>query len=802
MTFTGPLQHRLVIFTVSCVVIGLELCLMRELALRFWEHLGWLVISVALLGFGVSGTLLVLVHRFCTISRSYLQFASLLCLALSLPLCIRLADLIDLDLIQMIWQPAMAWQVGALELALGMPFVFAGVYIGLALQDRPEWVPGNYGASFLGSGAGGLATILLLYIFSPRQLILTGGCLILALALLHAQTHLSRFYWALSWAVMITLIATTSYSSKIAEDKDLPQIQAMQESTILTSKTTPQGLLTLVDAPALHLAPGLALTAPVEVAPQYPLLMDGQVAGALYHAENSSDFEFLDYTTMALPYHLATAQEVLVARDPGSDHTGLAVYHGAGRVTVLSTNAALNTLKLSETGDYKGYPYTTPEVQPKTATLRGFLHSFQNMFSLIVLPTVGTDPGGLSATQPESDFTAETIALCLNSITGNGLLAVSTTAHVPPRESLRLLNMLAEAIRKNGGEPRTRLAMIRNWSTVTLVAARKPFTQHQLETIRTFCTKRGFDLAWIPGLLDRQANIHHQLATPVYFHGAEKLLGPERESFIRNYLYDISAPDDNQPFFNSFGRWRGLHSLNEQLGKRGRAYVELGSFLLVAALAQALILSLLLVVTPLVPVVGLPGRGGEQQTVILFFSALGFGFMFLEMGLLQRLTTYLAHPLWAAAAVLSGVLIFGGVGATLSGHFRNRWQMRAIHFQAAVALIFTGVFLLLLINPILDATEKYATPLRGAMALVLIAPLAILMGMLFPMGIKRLSDNRPSLIPWAWALNGFASVLATLLSPLLAMQWGFLSVFICGLCCYTVAAFSSLGLPDPAGSGP
>ena len=249
MTASELRLQRCIIFTTSLIVIGVELALMRELALRFWEHLGWLVISVALLGFGASGTVLVLVHRFCTIRRRNLQFSALLGLALSLPSSLRLADLIELDLVHMIWQPAMAWQIGALELVLGTPFVFAGMYIGLALEDSAERVPGNYGASFLGSGAGGLAAILLLHIITPRQLIFAGGCTILAMAFFHAVTLASRLSWLLASLIMVAVVTSTPSLPKISADKDLPQILAMEESTILASEATPQGLITLVDAP-------------------------------------------------------------------------------------------------------------------------------------------------------------------------------------------------------------------------------------------------------------------------------------------------------------------------------------------------------------------------------------------------------------------------------------------------------------------------------------------------------------------------------------------------------------------------
>jgi DNA-binding HxlR family transcriptional regulator len=538
----------------------------------------------------------------------------------------------------------------------------------------------------------------------------------------------------------------------------------------------------------------LALTAPASVPAQYPFLIDGLVAGSFYLVDAPEDFAFLDYTTMALPYHLLQSSRVLVAQDPGSAQTGLALYHGAGDVVVLSASSVVNQLKVLGAHSYFGYPYTAPAVTTRTATLRGYLQPENTPYSLIVLPTVGTDTGGLSALQPEPTITSETLDRCWHSLAENGVVSVSTHAHFPPRESLRLLNMLIALIRENGEDPQTRIAVIRSWSSVTLVACKKPLTTAQHAAIRTFCATRGFDLVWLPGLQPQDINIHHQVEFPLYHQGARKLMGSERASFLRNYLYDLTVVDDNRPFFNRFGRWQGGAVLQQQVGKRGRAYSELGSFLLVTALFQTIAIAFILIPVPLVPVIGLPGRRPEQIATLLFFTALGLGFMFLEMALLQRLTVYLAHPLWAAATVLSGVLFFGGIGSSLSGRFTCQLDQR--HVQMAALLISTGVFLVLFIDPVLAATEMFEIRVRVATALVLIAPLAILMGMLFPMGIQRLSIKHPHLIPWAWAVNGFASVLATLLTPLLAVQWGFLMVYISGLCCYLIAAVSSLGLPS------
>ncbi len=167
--------------------------------------------------------------------------------------------------------------------------------------------------------------------------------------------------------------------------------------------------------------------------------------------------------------------------------------------------------------------------------------------------------------------------------------------------------------------------------------------------------------------------------------------------------------------------------------------------------------------------------------------------MLLEMGVLQRFTLYLGHPVYAAASVLSGFLFFGGLGSIICARLKD--PLKRLHCSLGIAIAVMGSLLLLLLDRWLTTTEGLSLPGRMALAFILIGPLASLMGMMFPLGIKRVGLGNDRLIPWAWSANGFMSVLATLCAPLLAMQWGFISVAWSALVCYCLAALLSLKLP-------
>jgi len=794
MREVGPWSQRLAIFMTSVVIILAELALMRELALRFWDHLAWLAITIALLGFGVSGTMLVLVHKFLQVGRQALQCFSLMGLGLSLPACVMLADTLKVNLIQMVWQPTMMWGVGALEMVLGIPFVFGGMVIGLALEDAPDKVGGHYAASFIGSGIGGILAMVLMYLTSPRRLILLCGCTAFITALLFVRRGGRTVGWIISVPILAMLLFVIPPSPRISDEKDITQIEAMADSKTMISRYSPQGKIELVEAPAFHTAPGLALNSIRPIPKQMLMLIDGQIADSIYLSTSVDDFAFMDDTTMALPFAMGHFSQALIDLDAGTSQAGMAMFHGVKAVTAVTANGHLADLLASGEKGPGTTIFGADHLSLALGTLREELRKAGTSYPLIVLPTVGTDSAGLTATAPESRITIETMRLCFSHLDQGGFLSVSTAAHLPPRESLRLLNLFVEVLRERNLEPAGHLAMIRSWATVTIVAANSPLAADQLAAIRAFCQKRGFDLVWLPGLQEDETNIFHLLESDDYFHGARALVGEERNRFVDDYLYDLSISDDNKPFFNHFSRWPKDDGQFQQLGRYGRTYVELGSILLATALVQALALALLFIVLPIIPVIGIPGTRMQQATVLGFFSSLGFGFMMLEIGLLQRLTVYLAHPVWASATVISGFMLFGGVGSSLST-WMHKWFNEA-HVWLICAVMCVAATLLLVIDTIIALTEGGGLTERITMAYCIIAPLATVMGMVFPIGMKRLAAAQPQLIPWAWSANGFASVLAALSAQVIAMRWGFNIVVWSAIGWYGLAALCSLNLTD------
>ncbi len=234
------------------------------------------------------------------------------------------------------------------------------------------------------------------------------------------------------------------------------------------------------------------------------------------------------------------------------------------------------------------------------------------------------------------------------------------------------------------------------------------------------------------------------------------------------------------------------------LGGRMPAHLELGYLLLVAALAQAILAAVVLILLPLLPRVrdirSAPGKGAALG----YFLLIGIGFMLLEMGFMQRLIVYTAHPIYSAATVIGGFLVFAGLGSQLSGIWRiPRGRLGALA-GATVAALTAGYMLFL--GPWLGLTQGQPVAVRCAVAVVTIAPLALAMGHMFPVGMRLIGEAAPALVPWAWAVNGCASVAATIAASVLAMGIGFTRLILVALLCYAGAAALSLRLHKTQGA--
>ncbi|MGH8762957.1 MAG: SAM-dependent methyltransferase, partial [Nitrosospira sp.] len=429
------------------------------------------------------------------------------------------------------------------------------------------------------------------------------------------------------------------------------------------------------------------------------------------------------------------------------------------------------------------------------AEARGFVSASHDRYDLIqvaLLDSFGVASAGLYGLSESYLYTVEALQTYVSRLTPGGVLAITRWLTLPPRDALKLFATAVVALEKSGvTNPAARLVMIRGWKTVTLLVKNSDFTPAEIAAVKEFSRTRSFDLAYHPGMRADEANRYNLLEQPHFFEGAVALLGSERQTFLDRYKFYIEPATDDQPHFFRFFKWSAAAELFALREQGGMPLLDWSYPLLVATLIQAFAASVLLILAPLA--VSRCRRTLPTGRVALYFLAIGLAFMFMEIAFIQKFVLFLAHPLHAVAVVLCAFLVFAAAGSWLA----ERWHKRAVgskHVILAVVVIGALSLLYLATLPgLFHALIHLPNAAKIAISVALIAPLAVCMGVPFPTGIMRLARTAQETIPWAWAINGFASVVGAVLATLLAIHLGFAMVILLAVLIYGLAAAALRG---------
>jgi spermidine synthase len=783
----------------SAAALAYELLLMKLFSIIQWHHFAYMIISLALLGYGMSGSFLALFYERLKGAFRGVLVLNILLFALSVPACFLAAQALPFNPLELFLDAKQLLWLLLLYLLLALPFLFAGNVLGLAFTRYREQVGSLYAADLFGAGLGSLGILGLLYLLFPESALKVIAAVGVAAAVA-AYSELgfrkrTPVMLLLFLAVVLLLLPRSAVELKPNAYKDLSLSLRMQGARLIDERSSPLGVLSVVENEKVpfRCAPGLSLAAKGELPPQLGVFTNGDGPTPITEFDGALEpLAYLDALTSALPYHLKPVEEVLVVGAGGGSELLQALYHGSGRIEGIEVNPQMAGLVRDSYAGYAGHLYDREEVTLHTEEARSFMTATEKRYDLIQIAMV--DSFGASATGVQSLnenylYTVEAFRLYMSRLKPGGYLAVSRWLNLPPREALKLFATAAEALRQSGtAAPGERLALIRGWQTTTLVVKNGAFTEAELASLERFCTERAFDAAYHPRLDASQTNRYTLLERPYFFEAATALL-KDPEAFYRRYKFIIEPATDNRPYFGHFFKWETLPELLGMGSMGGFQLLDRGYLVLVASLLQAVVASLVLILLPL----RFMRKGAAEMPrgrVFLYFSALGFGFLFLEIYFIQRFVLFLNHPLTAVAVVLGSFLLFAGFGSGFSKRLLQRCGPRRSLYAAVGAILGLGMAYLLVLNPLFAAAASFPEAAKMAVGIVVVSPLAFAMGMPFPLGVSALSRE---VIPWAWGINGCTSVIGAVAATLGAIHFGFAAVMVMALGFYLAAAlfFSS-----------
>lgn len=786
--------------TLSAGVLAYEVLLMRLLAIVQWSHFAYMAISIALLGYGASGTFIALWREALTRNARTAFALNAALFGLFALVGFAAAQRLPFNPLAVIWEPdQLAW-LPLLYLVFALPFFCGANCVGLALAAFPDRIGRVYRADLAGAGLGALGVVAVLFLASPtRALAVIAGLGPLAGAVAVGRPRPAVILVAL--AAALAGVPSSWNELRLSEYKGLSQALLAPGAAVVAERSSALGLISAVKSPAIPFrhVPGLSLDSPVEPPEQLGLFTDGDSLSVVTAFDGRPEpLAYLDYTPAALPYHLLTRPEVLVLGAGGGADVLQALVHDAAQIDAVELDPNVARLVREDFAGFAGRLYDLPRVRLHLGEGREFVAGTDARYDLIQIPLLDSFAAAAAGTRSLSEsylYTVEAFQQYLSRLKPGGYLAITRWLKLPPRDSLKLLATALAAMERGAvAEPARRLALLRSWNTITLLVKNGTLAERDIATIREFAQRRSFDIAYLPGLRAAEANRFNLLDEDTFHDGAMALIGPGRQAFLDAYKFDLRPATDDRPYFFDFFKWRALPELLERRALGGAALLDWGYPVLVATLVQAIVLGLALILLPL----WLAGRRARdlpgRWRVAGYFFLIGLAFLFVEIASIQRFMLFLGHPIYAVSVVLFGFLVFAGVGSGAASSLARRLEGRrltalrlAIFAVAALAALH-----LILLPPLFRSLMALPDAAKIALSIACIAPLALFMGMPFPLALARVAARSPALVPWAWGVNGCASVISAVLAALIAVNLGFAAVIAMAILLYLAAATKAM----------
>jgi hypothetical protein len=783
---------QLAILLLSAAALAYEILLMRLLSIIHWQHFAAMILSLALLGYGASGTLLTLLRPWVLRRFPMLFTAGTILFAITAVASFAMAQRLPFNPLELPWHWRQLRILGLLYLLFAVPFLCAATSIGSAFVQAEGRIARLYRADLVGAGIGAVGMLLLLSFLSPAECLrVVASCGLLSAAAYLANARriaaivLAAIALAFPWFVPGQWPRLT-----ISEFKPLAQTLRIPRAVVVEEHSSPLAFVSVVESKLVpfRFAPGLSLDYVGDLPEQVGIFSDAAALTVINRFDRSA-LEYLDHTTSSLPYHLPTARRsVLVVNAGGGNEVLSALQHGANRIDALELNRNIITVVRGRYAAYSGAIYSRPNVRLHSRQPRDFLSATNDRFDLIV--DASSAATGIPLLVENYLYTVEGMRQMLDRLTAEGLLCLTRPVNLPPRDTLKLVATAVAALEDLGAaEPSSHLALIRGWDTATVLVKKSPFMPGDIAAVRAFAGSRSFDLAFYPGMRRADVNRFHILDEPFFYDGVLALTGPERRDFLSRYKFQLRPATDDRPYFGHFFKWSTFFELMRLRTRGGAPLLEVGYLVLIATVVQAAVAGIILVLLPLLIARRRAIRQQGSSLVVVCFAGLGLAFLFLEIIFIQKLILFLGHPLTAVATALAGFLVFGGIGSGLSPRFAGRWMARPIVAIGVLTILFTVAF------PFVVGQIGSAAPwLKLATSMAMIAPLGFFMGMPFPIALAIAGARNPEWIPWAWSINGCASVISPVLATLIAVHAGYLVVSLAALAFYGLAALAIAAL--------
>ncbi|HYV86304.1 MAG TPA: hypothetical protein VFB49_10350 [Patescibacteria group bacterium] len=766
MSEGGPARRDPVfpaIGVISLAVLILELALTRLFSATLHYHFAFMAISLALLGSGSAGVAIYL-------AQDRLRLAGWETWGARAAVLFALTTVTAL-LAVLLLSPGVEGTAGngariaAIYVACVLPFFCAGCAVTLAVMSRAAAIARLYRFDLAGAAAGCLLLVPLLDRIGGVNTILVvpvaaacGGALFGRAPGAAPREARRALAVAAAAAALLGLNLATGWI-------DVRQAKGTRETHVLLSRWNSFSRVTVTPAEGSGLEIRIDADASTLV-----------TAGA---GEVSRHPEARDRLT-ALPYAVMRRPSVLVMGPGGGDDVMVARFHDARAVTAVEINPiiARDIMSSEPYLSFSGGLFRRPGVRLVVDDARSFISRSEERFDLIqgtMVDTWAATAAGAFALTENHLYTVEAFQDYDRHLADDGVLSLTRWYFEPPDQVLRLVSLAREVMRRRGvTDPASHLVIVRDRARsdprtpAMFLYKKSAFTDEEVKALEGFASWHQFTVLYSPAT--RPANDFTRLAE------AER-----PETVWSAYPTNIAPTTDDSPFFFNSVRPGDLLHLADKAPEWRKTNVGTLILFLLFALVAALVA--VLVVGPLLLARRRAAVPAGAAPWLAYFLCLGAGFILVEVALVQRFILFLGPPVYALTVVLFSLLLFGGLGSGLSARIAGERVARRLGL-VLLAVCGAAVLAAFALSPLVHALVHLGRPARIALSVALIAPLATLMGMPMPTGLRMLRAAAPDLLPWAWGLNGAASVLGSVGALIIAIAAGFDATLLAGAAFY------------------
>ncbi|MBX7244691.1 MAG: hypothetical protein K1X53_04285 [Candidatus Sumerlaeaceae bacterium] len=781
------------LFLVALATLMYEILLTRIFSVTMWYHFAFMAISIALFGMTVGAVVVYLRPAFFSADRTP-RLMALSAMGFSVTSVLSFLGHLAIP-----FHPDLKWS-GVLPLALNytvisLPFVLSGICVCLSLTRFPSQVGRLYAADLVGAALGCILLVLALRVADAPSVVFIVAALGAASAVFYAGACDARGVQALGVLLVLGLGGFAANNAYLASDQAAPlrliRTKGSPEVKPLYEKWNSFSRIAVHGDPKELVGPfgwGLSETCPAETkVNQLKLRIDASALTVLTGFDGDvNKLDFLKYDIVNLGHHMRPNSNVFVVGAGGGRDVLSALAFKQKSVTAIEINGNIIETGTKVFGDFTGHLDRIPGVNFINDEARSYISRSKDSCDILQVSLIDTwaaTSSGAFVLSENPLYTLEGWRIFLSRLSDNGILTFSRWYFRDrPAEMYRLTVLATQALLDAGvKDPRQHLLIARRMygqtdsdtpdGVGTLILSKKPFSAADIATFDRVTSEMKFQRMLMPS--EASDEMFARIAN-----------GRDLAELERTFSLNISPPTDDNPFF--FHMLRMGDALRLQRPNQGAMTFNVKAMVILALLlAVVTVLTALCILLPLaLTAKSAPVRGAGGY--LAYFAAIGLGFMLIEISLMQRLTIFLGHPTYSLSVLLFTILLATGAGSQLSQSVLKNVDGKGV--VVAVAMIPVVALLIGLGgHPFIQRFESADTVTRIGLAVLLLVPLGLSLGMAFPLGMRIALATRPDLSPWLWGINGATSVLASVLAVVIAIGFRISAAYFCGVVCYVIA---------------